>query len=103
MRSIELDPRVTMLGAFRPVGDHDGRLYGAVGFRSSTQRGRHLAVEQLCRMALTLKPRYEPGDYAILDGYDDEGDIVADYGIPDKRTFDYLYRKLQWRWERFDE
>lgn len=37
--------------------------------------------------------------YAILDVFNEDGDIVADFAIPDASCFRYLYSKLGWRVE----
>lgn len=97
---IRLDERVTALGAFRVVGD-EGRSFPGTGIDAPTLPERHRAVEHIFRMA-TATGQVGPttdADYAVLDGYDDEGNIVADYGIRDARAFKFLYRKLNWRME----
>lgn len=93
---IGLDARVTALGAARIVGD-SLRTYGPTGVDADSVEERHRAVEHIVRMALTGVGPIADGDYAVLDGYDDNGDIVADYGIRDARAFRFLYRKLNWR------
>lgn len=98
-----LDPSVTALGALRPTGAA-GRIYGPTGIEGGTQHQRHAAVEHIFRMAAAtgMVGTHRDDDYAVLDGYDDNGDIVADYGIRSRRGFQFLYRKLQWRWNRTD-
>lgn len=91
-----LDARITALGALRVVGEV-GVTYGPTGIDAPSQAERHRAVEWITRQALSGVGPHQEGDYAVLDGYDDDGDIVADYGIRDARTFRFLYRKLNWR------
>ena len=91
--SVTLDPRVVALGAARLVG-REG-IYEARGI-DGTHEQKHAAVEQLFRQALNVGG-HRPDDYAILDGYDENGDIVADYGIHTASAFRFLYRKLGWR------
>jgi hypothetical protein len=97
---IGLDKRVTALGALRLDGSDTGVMYEGTGIEGSTTEERHRAVEQIVRQALTGVGEHRDGDYAVLDGYDDEGNIVADYGIRDARAFQFLYRKLNWRMYR---
>ena len=98
-----LDVRTTAVGALRLDGSDTGIFYPGVGFEASTQNERHRAVEQLIRMALGGVGPQLDDDYAILDCYDDEGDIVAEYGIRDARAFRFLYRKFGWRAYRYDQ
>lgn len=92
----KLDTKTTALGSARVVKD-ELRVYGPTGVDAATQRERHLAVERIFRQCLTGVGEHREGDYAVLDAYDDRGDIVTDYGIRDRRTFNFLYRKLNWR------
>lgn len=93
-----LDPRVTSLGAFRVTGA-TGVTYPPMGVDADTQAERHQPVEHIFRMAVAcgMVGNHRAEDYAVLDGYDDAGDIVVDYGIRDARGFRFLYRKLGWR------
>lgn len=99
---VVLPPTVTMLGAFRATGEHEGRFYGPVGFVAKSADRRHAAIEQIVRQALggvhNLTDARE--EYALLECYDDSGDMICDFGIRDRRAFDFLYRKLGWRLER---
>lgn len=96
---ITLPDDVTMIGAFRPTGDHDGVLYGPVGFVAPTREKRHAAVSRIVRQALGGVQEHHDGEYAVLDCYNDEGDLVTDFGIRDRDAFRFLYRKMQWRQE----
>jgi len=96
---VHLDPRVTALGALRLDGSATGIIYGGMGIDAPSQVERHRAVEHIFRMAaaLGMVGEHREGDYAVLDGYDDAGDIIADYGIRHRRGFRFLYGKLGWR------
>lgn len=94
---LNLDPRVTALGALRLDGSDAGVLFDPTGIDAPTQAERNRAVEQIVRQVLTGVGEHRDGDYAVLDGYDDDGNIVADYGIRNARAFRFLYRKLNWR------
>lgn len=95
---VRLDERVTSLGAFRVVGQ-TGRNYPPTGTDAPTAQERHRSVEHIFRMAAAcgMIGEHRDGDYAVLDGWSDGGEIVADYGIRDVRGFRFLYRKLNWR------
>lgn len=91
-----LDPRVVALGAARLVAG-DLRTYGPTGIDGPPDEA-HSAVEQVVRQTLGgVTDEATDDSYAVLDGYDESGDIVADYGIRDARAFRFLYRKLNWR------
>lgn len=96
---VRLDPLVTALGALRLDGSDTGVIYPATGIDVPTLRERHQAVEHIFRMAVTcgMVGEHQVGDYAVLDGENDAGDIVADYGIRSREGFRFLYRKLNWR------
>lgn len=96
---VRLDPRVTSVGALRLDGSPTGVTYEARGIDADTQEDRHRAVEHIFRMAAAcgMVGEHRADDYAVLEGYDDGGDIVADYGIRSRRGFTFLYRKLGWR------
>lgn len=94
---IGLDKRVTALGALRLDGSDAGVMYGARGIDAETQEERHRAVEWIVRQAMSGVGDRSEDEYAILDGYDDDGNIVAEYGIRDSLAFRFLYRKLGWR------
>jgi hypothetical protein len=100
---MKLDKRVTALGALRIASDGNDVMYDGRGIVHPSHERRYAAVEQLCRQACGgdgLRD-YQDGDYAILDGYDDEGDMVASYGLT-RGQFKFLYRKLGWRKLDFD-
>lgn len=92
--SAKLDPRVVALGSMR--GDV---MYEGTGI-DGTPDEQYRAVEQIFRQAF-ISRGYQDGDYAILDAYDANGDIIADYGIPTRSIFRFLYRKLNWQTSRF--
>jgi len=76
-------------------------MYDGTGI-DGTPTEKYRAVEQLFRQAgISREP--QEGDYGVLDAYDEEGDIIADYGIPDRNTFQFLYRKLNWQTARLKE
>lgn len=93
-----LNPNVTSLGALRPVGE-TGRTFGPAGVEGPTTLARHRPVEHIFRMAVAtgMVGPHKDDDYAVLDCYDDNLDIIEDWGIRDARGFRFLYRKLGWR------
>lgn len=94
--SVTLDRRVVALGAARIVGG-ELRTYGPTGIDGTVEEANR-AAGRIVRQALNgVTETPSESDYAVLDGYDDAGDIVADYGIRDARAFRFLYRKLNWR------
>lgn len=102
MTRVRLDPRTVALGALRlPVGGKPEAMYNGTGI-DGTPAQKYRAVEQLFRQAFITRGAQD-GDYAVLDAYDEEGDIIADYGIPDRNTFKSLYRKLNWQTSRLKE
>lgn len=98
-----LDKRVVSLGALRlPVRGHAEVMYGGTGI-DGTPEQQHKAVDQVFRQALMSARAPRDGDYAVLDGYDVNGDIVVDYGIPTRHQFQRLYRKLNWAVSRMED
>lgn len=91
-----LDKRVVAIGAARIVGD-SLRTYGPTGI-DGTREERHRAVEWLVRQALSgVHEGFDiENDYAILDCYDENDDLICDYGIRDRQAFQRLYRKANW-------
>lgn len=80
---VRLDPLVTALDALRLDGSDTGVSYPATGIYAPTRHRRHQSVDQIFRMAVTcgMVGEHQTGDYAVLDGENDDGDILSDYGI----------------------
>lgn len=92
---IKLDNRAVSLGAVRLTGP-EGYYYGPTGTHTGDSTRDHAVIEQIFRQAISIG-EVKDDSYAILDAYDENGDIIADYGIPSANVFRFLYRKMNWR------
>lgn len=90
-------PETTGVGALRVLKDGTGRFYTVMEVPSWQ------SIEWLMRQAEAtgaLRPSTADDDcYAVLDLYDDDGSIIADFAIPTARAFRWWYRKVGWRVE----
>lgn len=89
------------LTLFRILPNGEGRSYSAVTFPRNPYQG----CERMIRMARatgSLTPPDKDG-YAVMDVLDQNGDIIADYTVPDARSFAWLKKKLGLVVETLDE
>lgn len=98
--SLKPPPETTGVGAFRVLPDGSGRNYTVMDVPSWQ------SIEWLMRQAQATGGLKRSCDgptpcncYAVLDLYDEDGSIVADFCIPTRRRFQWWYRKVGWRVE----
>lgn len=82
------------LSAFRELPDGRGRAYTMAWFPRDPNGGIRHFVRMLAKTGM-LAPADAEGWYAVLDVCDADGDFVAEYGIPDARSFQWIKRKLK--------
>lgn len=91
VRSAALTPEAHALTLFRILPNGEGRCYTATTFPLAPYQG----CERMVRMAQAIGAISESGDsYGLLEVLDENGDILADYDIPNAREFAWLKKKL---------
>jgi hypothetical protein len=80
------------LTLFRALQNGEGRRYSATTFPNDPYRG----CERTIRMARAVGWIADESEdtYGVLDVLDTNGDIVADYAIPNSHAFAALKKKL---------
>jgi hypothetical protein len=93
-----LRPPATAVGvsAIRGLPNGAMRQYTEVYFTRGWSGVEHL-IRTLRACGLIRPPATATDGYAVLDILDDDGDIVADYDLPTRRAFAYVYRTLHLR------
>lgn len=84
----------------RPVGDHL-RVYTAFTSARGPEYARAWVRKMLLQARVVGKLETDDADI-MLDVLDEEGDIIDEVPI-DREAFEYLRRKLRFRWENRDE
>lgn len=87
-------PGAVGLSAVRALGDGSVRQYTGVEFVHAAGVRRFL--HRLSKLGYLQRAGADQ-IYAVLDVLDRSGDIIADFAIPTRRAFVYIYRKLKLR------
>lgn len=94
---MRVPPETAALTIFRILKNGEPRRYSATTFPSDPLHG----CDQMVRMALatgaissTPHVAGQPPGYGVLDVLDAQGDIIADFEIPNAAGFRFLKRKL---------
>lgn len=90
----ELHPDAHALGAARIVAPDELRIYTATTFPNDPWSGCNHMLRML--RATGGLARTEEDDYAVLDVFNADGDIVQDFALT-RDGFRFAYRKLDWR------
>ncbi len=90
----ELHPDAHALGAARIVGPDELRIYTATTFPNDPWRGCNHMLRML--RATDGLAKIKKDDYAVLDVFNENGDIVQDFALT-RSGFKFAYRKLDWR------
>lgn len=98
-RAREMPETAHALTAFRALSDGRGRQYTATTFPRDPRAG----CEQFIRQALGHVGRWPmEHPYAVLDVLNVEGDVVADFPIPNASSFRWVKQRLGLRVEETD-
>lgn len=94
---MKVPPGTVALSLFRVLANGEPRRYSATTFPSNPAGG----CDQIVRMALatgaistTPHQAGQPDGYGVLDVLDVQGDIIADFEIPNAQGFAWLKKKL---------